>query len=219
MMSQVDQARVEAAITAAEAHTTGEIFCIVATRKEGHPDTVLAAAAFAAFALPLAAVLLGYRPWAIGDDWLSGPVSPYRVVAAFIACQLAVFAATAALVSLTSLNRTLTPARHRHAHLHQLAQDQFLARGLHETSARTGVLLLASPAERYAEVIADEGIYAKVSPNHWNTTLAALTQAARAGDLAGGFERAIALAGGVLAEHFPAAAHGPNQLPNRIVEI
>lgn len=219
MLSGADQARVEAAITAAEAHTTGEIFCIVATRKQGHPDTVLAAAAFAAFALPFAAILLGFRPWALGDEWLIGPVSPYRVVAAFIACQLAVFAATAALVSLTSLHRTLTPARIRHAHLHQLAQDQFLARGLHETSARTGVLLLASPAERYAEVIADEGIYAKVSPDHWTTTIAELTGAARRGDLAGGFERAIALAGKVLAEHFPATAHVTNELPNRIVEI
>jgi len=219
MLSAADQARVEAAIGAAEAHTTGEIFCIVATRIQRHPDTVLAAAAFAAFALPFAAILLGFRPWALGDEWLVGPVSPYRVVIALVACQLAVFAATAALVALTGLQRLLTPARHRHAHLHQLAQDQFLARGLHETSARTGVLLLASPAERYAEVIADEGIYAKVSPDHWNTTIAALTQAARAGDLAGGFERAIALAGAVLAEHFPASAHDRNELPNRIVEI
>ncbi len=219
MLTQTDQARVEAAITAAEAHTTGEIFCIVATRKEGHPDTVLAAAAFAALAIPFAAVLLGFQPWALGDDWLPGPVAPILAIAAFVACQLTVFAAAAALVALTPLQRLLTPARHRHAHLHQLAQDQFLARGLHETSARTGVLLLASPAERYAEVIADAGIYAKVSPDHWNTTIAALTHAARAGDLAGGFERAIALAGAVLAEHFPATAHEANELPNRIVEI
>lgn len=219
MLSEGDQRRVEAAITSAEAHTTGEIFCIVATRKEGHPDTVLAAAAFAALAVPFAAILLGFQPWAIGNDWIDGPVSPYRVIAALIACQLAVFAATAALVSLTSLHRTLKPARIRHAHLHQLAQDQFLARGLHETKARTGVLLLASPVERYAEVIADEGIYAKVSPDHWRTTIAALTRTARAGDLAGGFERAIGLAGAVLAEHFPAAAHDTNELPNRIVEI
>ena len=219
MLSGADQARVEAAITAAEALTSGEIFCIVATRREAHPDTVLAAAALAALALPFIAILLGFQPWAIGNDWLGGPVSPYRAIAGFLACQLAVFAATAALVSLTPLHRALTPARVRHGHLHRLAQDQFLARGLHETSARTGVLLLASPAERYAEVIADEGIYAKVSPDHWRSTIAALTEAARRGDLAGGFERAIGLAGGVLAEHFPAAAHARNELPNRIVEI
>lgn len=220
MITPADQARVEAAITAAEARTTGEIYCIVATRREGHADTVLAVAALAAFLVPFAALLLGFRPWAVlQDDWVGGPVSPYRAIAAFVAAQLAVFAITAAVVAFTSLHRRLTPARVRHAHLHQLAQDQFLARGLHETPERTGVLLLASPAERYAEVVADAGINAKVSPDHWQTTIAALTTAARAGDLTGGFERAIGLAGDVLAEHFPAAGHSNNAIPNRIVEI
>lgn len=219
-MTEAEQKRVEAAITLAEARTTGEIYCIVATRKEAHTDTTLAVAALAAFLVPFVALLLGFQPWTLGQDaWTTGPVSPYRAIATFLFCQLAVFALTVALVAMTSLHRRLTPARVRHAHLHQLAQDQFLARGLHETHDRTGVLLCASPAERYAEVIADAGIYAKVSPDHWKQTIAALTQAARAGDLAKGFERAIGLAGAVLAEHFPATGHTINELPNRIVEV
>lgn len=220
MLSAADQKRIEAAITLAEARTNGEIFCIVATRKEAHTDTTLAVAALAAFLVPFVALLLGFQPWTLGQDaWASGPVSPYRAVATFLFSELAVFALTVAIVSMTSLHRRLTPARVRHAHLHQLAQDQFLARGLQETPDRTGVLLMASPAERYAEVIADAGIYAKVSPEHWKQTVAALTDAARKGDLIGGFERAIALAGTVLAQHFPASGHAVNELPNRIVEV
>ena len=37
---------------------------------------------------------------------------------------------------------------------------QFLSRNIHVTTARTGVLLFVSLAERYAEIVADSGINA-----------------------------------------------------------
>jgi len=47
---------------------------------------------------------------------------------------------------------------------HAEAMHQFLAQGIHLTERRTGVLIFASVAERYAEIVADNGINAKVQP-------------------------------------------------------
>ena len=45
---------------------------------------------------------------------------------------------------------------------HRRAVEQFLAQNLHTTEGRTGVLIFISVAERYAEILADPGIHAKV---------------------------------------------------------
>ena len=219
-LSPSDQARVAAAIAAAEAHTTGEIFCIVSTRLLRFPATVLLFAAVLGMALPFVAAFAGWPVWALGnEDWTTGPVPVYRAVESFFLAQLLCFALLGALLWVARADRLLTPKGFGHRELHRIAAEQFAARGLSETIARTGVMIFASPGDRYAEVIADAGIYAKVSPDHWRTTVAALTGKARVGDLAGGFEKAVALTGAVLAEHFPASEHDTNELPDRIVEI
>ena len=98
---------------------------------------------------------------------------------------------------------------------------QFWAQGLHKTQARTGVLIFASLAERYAEIIADAGINERVTQDVWNSAVAALTSAIRHGQVGAGFVAAIAQCGAVLAEHFPLApgTRNPNELPDRLVEI
>jgi putative membrane protein len=97
--------------------------------------------------------------------------------------------------------------------------QQFLAQGLHLTERRTGVLIFASVAERYAEIVADSGINAKVTPDAWTGAVAALVSAIKAGRPGDGFVAAIELCGTELARHFPPGALNPNELPNRVVEI
>ena len=55
------------------------------------------------------------------------------------------------------------------------AVEQFLVQNLHTTKGRTGVLIYVSFAERYAEVIADDGIYKKVPPETWERVVRELT--------------------------------------------
>lgn len=218
-LSPADHDRIAAAVARAEAGTSGEIFCILSTRRPAYAETAVAVAAIAAFALPMLGVLAGLAPWTVLADWAAEAPSPVRIVELFLAMQVVVFTATLALVALTGVAPALTPAAWARRGLHRLAREQFLAKGLHETEGRTGVLLFACITERYAEVVADEGIYAKVAPDHWGDTVAALIAGARDGDIAGGFERAIALAGAVLGEHFPPGALNPNELTDRLVEI
>ena len=63
----------------------------------------------------------------------------------------------------------------KRARAHQRAVEQFLVQNLHTTKGRTGVLIYASFAERFAEVIADEGIYKKVPPSTWEDVVGELT--------------------------------------------
>jgi len=90
--------------------------------------------------------------------------------------------------------------------LHAEAMHLFLAHGIHLTEHRTGVLIFASVAERYAEIIADSGINAKVQPEAWSKAIAAMISAIKDGHPGDGFVAAIELCGAELARHFPPGA-------------
>jgi putative membrane protein len=81
------------------------------------------------------------------------------------------------------------------------------------------VLIYIDEPEHIAEVVADTGIYAKVSPEHWGTTVSALTDGIKAGKPAEGVVAAVALAGDVLAVHFPRLSDDVNELPDGLIEI
>lgn len=221
--SDPDRARIAAAIAEAEARTSGEIVCIVDETPYPYPATALIAGALAAFTLPLAAVMAGLDPAALMPwrDWSSGDLSAdLRVgIEAFAAVQLLVFLAVAALLRWTRLGAMLTPQGIKRDRVHAEALAQFRARGLEATRERTGVLIFVSMPDHVAEIVADSGIYAKVSPEHWGTTIAALLEGLRDGRPADGFVAAVALAGSVLAEHFPPRRDNFDELPNRLIEL
>ena len=79
------------------------------------------------------------------------------------------------------------------------------------------MLIFLSLAERQAEVIADSAIYNKVPPEAWGATIEKLLHGARRGDIAGGFTAAIAEAGALLQQHFPATARNPDELPDHLI--
>jgi putative membrane protein len=214
-----DFARVAEAIRQAETRTSGEIFCVVSDRPERYYGAAATWAAVAAFTFPLIAILLGFQPWSLIPEWSDGPPPSAHVAEAFLAVQLATFFAVLALIGWTPLERLMTPKRVRRSRLHRIALDQFLARGLHHTADRTGVLVFLNVPEQYAEVIADQAIYAKVSPDHWAACVAELIRSAKAGDIGGGFVRAVGLAGDVLAAHFPPGALNPNEIPDALVQM
>jgi putative membrane protein len=96
---------------------------------------------------------------------------------------------------------------------------QFLAQGLDKTQHRTGVLIFASTAERYAEIVADVGINEKVAPQVWDEAINALTAAIKAGRPADGFVAAVERCGAVLATHFPPGALNRDELPDKLLQI
>ena len=123
---------------------------------------------------------------------------------------------TGAMVVRREFHQAQYFARLRH---HAEAMRQFFAQGLHHTEKRTGVLIFASVAERYAEIVADAGINAKVMPDAWEGAVADLVAGLKEGRAADGFIAAIERCGAILAEHFPPGALPRNELPNTLVEI
>ncbi len=204
MIDQADKQRVADAIRAAEARTTGEIFCVIAQRSSRYPLVPFAWAAAFALLIP---------PWLI----LFTDESARLIYAA----QLVGFVLAVAAFSLPSLRYHLVPRLMRHDRAHTVALQQFAAQGLHKSQTRTGVLIFASKAERYAEIIADEIIHQKVAPGVWDAALAALLDGIKADRAADGFVAAIAQCAAVLAEHFPRQPGevAPHELPDKLVEI
>ncbi len=204
MIPESDKQRVVDAIRAAEARTMGESSCVVAREASRYPLAPLAWAAAFALLIPLWLILLTDA----SATWI------YVV-------QLLGFVTALALFSLPALRRHLVPRAIQHARAHRTAMRQFAAQGMHKTKSRTGVLIFAAQAERYATVIADEGIHGKVAPETWNGAIDILIAAIKDGRPADGFVGAVERCGAVLAEHFPRPAGSvkADELPDKLVEI
>ena len=202
MIDATDKERVSAAIRKAEAATAGEIFCVIAQRSGDYRLIPLAWAAGVALFAPLPLIYLFH--WSAGAIYLT---------------QLMTFAAVALALSHPTILFRIVPRRTKHEHAHAIALAQFLAQGLHRTEQRTGVLIFASAAERYAEIIADAGINQKVDAEIWHAAIADLTSAVKAGRPADGFVAAIERCGTVLAAHFPPGSLNREELPDKLVEI
>jgi putative membrane protein len=202
MISQADKQRVADAIRAAEAKTSGEIFCMIAQHASDYRLVPLAWASLIALAVPAPLIYLTLWP-----------------AAAIYLVQLLVFIVVAIALSRPSIRFRLVPRRAKQERAHALAMRQFFAQGLHHTEQRTGVLIFASVAERYAEIVADAGIHAKVTPDVWDKAVAALIEGIKRGEPGDGFIAAVEQCGAVLAEHFPPGALNRDELPNKLVEI
>ena len=202
MISQADRERIADAIRAAEAKTSGEIFCVIARHASDYRLVPLAWAAAVTLVVP--APLIYLTLW---------PASVIYVV------QLIVFIAAALGLSLPDVRFHIVPRRTQHERAHLQAMQQFFAHGLHNTENRTGVLIFASVAERYAEIVADAVINEKVTPHVWDQAIAALIAGIKQGRAGDGFVAAIEQCGAVLAEHFPPGALNRDELPNKLVEI
>jgi putative membrane protein len=202
MITEADKTRIAEAIRQAESATSGEIYCVIARASSDYRLVPLAWAALLALAAP--APLIYWTLW---------PASVIYLV------QLGVFIVAAVGLSRPQVRFRITPRRAKHDRAHAEAMRQFFAHGLTRTESRTGVLIFASQAERYAEIVADAGINAKVSSEVWDDAIAVLIANIKAGRAGDGFVAAIGQCGAVLSQHFPPGAMNRDELSNRLVEI
>jgi putative membrane protein len=87
------------------------------------------------------------------------------------------------------------------------------------TTGRTGILIYLSMRERRAEIVADEAITSKVSPEVWGDAMAAMLAELKRGACGAGVVAAVERVGKVLAEHLPREADDVNELPDRLIEL
>ncbi|HWB44138.1 MAG TPA: TPM domain-containing protein [Hyphomicrobiaceae bacterium] len=201
-ISEMDRARIADAITAAEAGTSGEIVAIIAPASARYLHVPVLWAALAALALPFPFI---YWTW-----W------PIQHI---YALQIATFAVLALVLMYPPIRMALVPTAVKRRRAHRRAVEQFLTQNLHTAAAHTGVLIFVSVAERFAEVLADTEINARVPESTWQTIVDELTADIGRGQPAEGFIRAIGAVGRHLAQHFPPKAEGARALPNHLIVL
>lgn len=202
LVSAADQEQIEAAIAAAEKRTSGEIVAVVAGSSASYLSVAPMAAALLALLVPWP--LIEFTWWRVQDIYL---------------LQLLVFAVTAALLYHRPFRMALVPNSIKRDRAHKKAMEQFVAQNLYTTSGHTGVMIFLSEAERYAEVVADQHIYAQVPQADWQALIDRLTTRISDGEVGAGLSEAITAAGDLLAAHFPPGSSNPDELPNHLIVI
>ena len=201
-ISKREHNKIARAIATAEKKTSGEIVTVLAQSSDDYVFIPLLWAALLALSVPL--IMFALTSWPATQIYM---------------LQLGLFAVCALAVQWWPLRIALIPRVVKRARAHRHAMEQVMARNLHSTKARTGVLIFVSVAERYAEVIADQGIYKKVPPAIWDDVVENLTANIAHGEAAKGFINAVEQCGAVLAQHFPPGSGDADELPNHLIVL
>ena len=201
-ISPDERRRISEAIMAAEQRTSAEIVCVLAQHSVGSAVIPVVFASLAALALP----------------WLLVGLTSLTVQRILL-LQLAFFLLLLTIACTPAVQVMLTPRRTRRFLAHRLAMDQFRQRGIARTKDRSGVLIFVSLAERYARIVADEGIAQHVTQQEWQAVVNSLIAHAREDRVADGFVVAISQCADKLSRYFPRAASDRDELPDRIYLI
>ncbi|UAK23489.1 TPM domain-containing protein [Sphingomonas nostoxanthinifaciens] len=216
-----DQAKVAAAIRAAEARTDGEIAAIVSPASDDYADAVLHwALVVALFPLALSAAFPSLLLWGVAliDGGWEEPSLRFLLTLLTIKCAI-VFLIARWIFGRPAIRMALVPAATKARRVRRRALMLFRAGTEQRTLSKTGVLLYLSLAERRAEIVADAAIHARAPAEQWGEAMAALIADVREGRPGDGIAAAIERIGAVLETHFPFTGSDPNELPDRLIEL
>jgi putative membrane protein len=176
------------AIQAAEAKTTGEIYVVVAHSADE----------FRLVPVLWAALVALVFPWILRFTTNVGFTT-------ILLLQVLVFVTTAAVISVAKLRYRVVPHGIAADAVHRAALAQFMAHGVHLDRNRNAILIYVCMLPRHIEVVAGEGIHARVGEAKWQQMVAQIAAEAQSGRLVEGLSSAIRSAGEFLAAEFPAS--------------
>jgi putative membrane protein len=197
-----ENAEIGAAIKAVEKDTSGEIAVMVVDASDSYPDANI-----------LSGVIIG------------GLVS-LVVTELFFKDSLTVFMIFFAGLSLVTgwitahfppLKRIFLSKKRSDELVREQAVQSFYVKGLHKTRDATGVFFFISLFEHKVWILADTGIYSRISQQELQVYAADMAKGIRQGRAAEILCREIADLGKVLAEHFPAKPDDENELSNQVI--
>lgn len=202
LLTPQQQQQVADAVTRAEQRTDAEIVTVLAPRADDYSYIPLLWASLIALVVPALV------------HFLIGGLQIYGL----LMLQWACFVFLSLIFRLPAITTRLIPPRIRHWRASNLARRQFLEQKLHHTRDRTGVLIFVSEAERYVEILVDEGISQHLDDSDWGSIVSDFTRRVALGHTAEGFISCIDACAEVLERHVP-KTHPRNQLPNRLVML
>lgn len=202
LLTTSEQEQVAAAINAVERETDAELVTVLARQADNYAYIPLVWAGILALLVP---GLVNYF-----TDWFG--------VHTLLLVQWGVFLVLGALFRIPQINTMLIPRQVRYWRAANLARRHFLEQNLHHTKDGTGVLIFVSEAERYVEILVDQGISSRVDNKVWEEIVETFTRQVREGNTCQGFLDCIEACGTHLKAQVP-ATHERNQLPNHLVVL
>lgn len=202
LLTQAQQRQVEDAVSRAEQRTDAQIVTVLAPRADDYSYIPLLWASLIALVVPALV------------HFISSDMTIYSL----LMLQWATFVFLSLIFRIPVLTTFLIPARVRHWRASNLARRQFLEQKLHHTQDRTGVLIFVSEAERYVEIIVDEGISRHLDNSDWGSIVSDFVRRVALGHTAEGFIACIDASAELLEQHVP-RTQPRNQLPNRLVML
>jgi len=193
------QTAIRAAVSKAEAHTSGEIVPLLVAQSGEYREAAVQAAAVIAAALALALALIIHDT----SVWFFLP-----------ATFVLYFPTLAAVRRLPLLKLAFTPAARVSEVVRRQAMHVFYENGLHRTRDANGILIFISLLERKVWILGDRGINAVIPPERWIALASTLTSGIRQGQLTEALVGVIAEMGDVLHQHFPSRHDDINELPD-----
>lgn len=221
-LSEAEHDAVSAAVSAAEANTSGEIVTVVTDRSDGYTDVALVWAAIVAFTA--IAVLTAFPNFYLGlvdqvlGKW-NAEWTPRGIFGLALFVGILKFLGMWLIQLWQPLKFFLIPGPIKSHRTNARAVQIFKVGTDRRTTGRTGILIYLSMRERRAEIVADEAITSKVSPDVWGEAMAAMLAELKRGSCGAGVVAAVERVGKVLAEHLPREADDVNELPDRLIEL
>ena len=202
LLTEHEQRQVAEAIARVEKTTDAELVTVLAARADDYAYIPLLWASLIALVVPGVV------------HYLSGYLTMYTLLLA----QWATFILLCLVFRLPKVTTRLIPRSVRHWRASNLARRQFLEQNLHHTVGSTGVLIFVSEAERYVEILVDDGISQRLDDSNWDAIVQAFTQQVKQGQTLAGFIACVEACGELLKVHVP-VTQTRNELPNRLVVL
>lgn len=202
LLTEHEQRKVAEAIARVERHTDAELVTVLAARADDYAYIPLLWASLLALVVPGVV------------HYLSGWLTMHSL----LLVQWVSFIVLCLMFRIPRITTHLIPRSVRHWRASNLARRQFLEQNLHHTVGSTGMLIFVCEAERYVEILVDEGISKRLDNTCWDAIVAAFTQQVRQGQTLQGFVTCIEACGELLKEHVPVTQER-NELPNRLVVL
>lgn len=226
--SKEEKKKIETAIKEAESGTSGEIVAMVVERSDSYRDIDVLGAMIISSLISLYPSELVF---AHSEEFLSRIIPSlswsssipdgsrfFTGLFAFILLTIILHVPFRWLISqLEQVKRHFIPVKRRDAEVKERTMRAFYDHNLDNTRDATGVLFLVSLLERRVQVLADHGIYRKITQEKLDSFASGIARGMKEGKGADALSSAIREAGKELSIHFPRKSDDTNELSDRVV--
>lgn len=192
LFTEAEQQRIQNAVAQAEGRTAGEIVPYIVTQSSGYEVAVWRGGSLVALlTLGLSLLLTSvYSGWGLGWLYTNWGIALATLGGATVGALLTTF--------VSPLKRWLTGDALLAETVNRRAMQAFVEEEIFKTRDRTGILLFLSLFEHRIEVLGDEGINQKVTPDEWVDVVMRIRKGIKEDHLADGLVEAIEQCGQLL---------------------